>query len=173
VSVSVAKGCLRLLLASAVSVGAGCADATVDSHMNTVADIEYVADAGGDYWQSPEQTAVRRAGDCEDMAFYLQRLLRADGIPSTVVFGVRNVATARTGHAWVECVMYDELYVLDPTCRLTARRSKLPRYMYYRVPDQPDLAGRLRAYLARTGDKDVNIEYESAMMAAASAGSKQ
>ena len=160
---SAVKLALRWLLAVAAAAGLSCADATVDSHMNTVAELAYLADADGDDWQSPEQTVTRGGGDCEDLALLLQRLLRRDGIASTVVFGVRDAKRPKTGHAWVECVLHDELCVLDPTCRLVARRSSLPWHMYYRVPDQPDLTKRLREYLARTGDKNVNLEYEAAM----------
>ena len=56
---SAVKLSLRWLLAVAAAAGLSCADATVDSHMNTVADLEYLADADGDDWQSPEQTVTR------------------------------------------------------------------------------------------------------------------
>lgn len=40
--------------------------------------IEYVGDIG-DYWQSPEETLERKAGDCEDFAFLNVAFLRVLG----------------------------------------------------------------------------------------------
>ncbi|HUS91383.1 MAG TPA: transglutaminase-like domain-containing protein [Phycisphaerae bacterium] len=133
----------------------------MDSHLRTVAEIEYAADEGGDFWQTPEETARRGRGDCEDMALYLHYLLRGDGIESTVVFGVRDARRDRTGHAWVECEMYGQRYVLDPTCRRMAARKLLPPALYYPVIEQPVLAEKLREYLNRTGDRGVNVIFEA------------
>jgi len=153
---------LRLLPMVALTPIA-CVDATVDSHMNTLAEIRYVADESGDRWQAPEETIRRGAGDCEDQALLLHRLLRKDGIDSTVVFGVLDVEAAETGHAWVECELHGERYVLDPTRRMTDARADLPPTRYWPVIDQPVLAGKLREYLARTGDRGVNVIFEAAI----------
>ena len=129
--------------------GAGCTCATADSMLATAGEVRYVPDAHGDSWQTPEETARLGQGDCEDLAFYLHDLLAARGVASQVVFGIENIARAKTGHAWVECEMYGQRYVLDPTRRLLARRAALPGGTYYRIADQPVLRAKLRAYLAR------------------------
>ena len=157
------------VLASALVAG-GCDLAAVDSRMATVGEVRYEPDAGGDRWQTPRQTAAAGAGDCEDLALYLNDLLRADRLDSRVVFGVADVTDARTGHAWVECVAHGELYVADPTRRLLARRKELPWWRYYAL-EARGLAGspllpRLRDYLARSEGHGVNEGYEAAATAA-------
>jgi len=41
--------------------------------------IEYVADVGGDYWQSAEETLQKRTGDCEDQAILMASIIGALG----------------------------------------------------------------------------------------------
>lgn len=156
-------GCLLAALATACG---SCGLATADSHMATVAEARYVADADGDSWQTPEETARRRAGDCEDLALYLHHLLRRDGLGARVVFGIRDLAKPTGGHAWVECVLDGDLYVLDPTCRLMCRRNSLPAHRYYALAGRflaASLREKLRDYLARTGARGVNADYEAAV----------
>ena len=119
-------------------------------------------DEDGDHWQTPGETVRRGKGDCEDQALYLHHLLRNDRIGSTVVFGIRDLENAETGHAWVECEMFGERYILDPTCRLVAARKDLSPTLYYPVIEQPVLAAKLREYLARTGGRGVNPIFEEA-----------
>jgi hypothetical protein len=157
---------LWCLLALLAHLGASCTCATVDSQLNTAAAVQYTRD-DADYWQTPEETVRRGRGDCEDLAFYLHRLLRDEGIDSVVVFGIRDVTDPKAGHAWVECRMYGEVYVLDPTCRLLARRRALPYYMYYAVLRQPELTEKLRGYLRRTGERNVNPTFEAVIEAMA------
>ena len=151
------------LLAVAACGGASCVCATVDSELRTVGEVRYALDEAGDYWQSPEETRRRGAGDCEDLALYLHRLLKDRGIASIVVFGVQDVTEATTGHAWVECEMYGQMYVLDPTCRLLCRRDELPCHKYYRLLRQEELTRKLADYLARTGEKGINHTFEAAI----------
>jgi len=158
------------LLALGAGLGVSCTCATVDSQLNTASGLRYAADEGGDYWQSPEETLRRGRGDCEDLALYLHRLLKDRGIDSIVVFGVQDVTDARTGHAWVECRMYDKLYVLDPTCRLMARREALPCHKYYPLLRQPELTEKLREYLRRTGERGVNYTFEAVIEASRPTG---
>jgi transglutaminase-like putative cysteine protease len=137
----------------------------VDSQLNTAAAVEYAPDDPGDHWQTPEETVRRGRGDCEDLAFYLHHLLRRQGMDSMVVFGIQDVTAAETGHAWVECRMYGETYVLDPTCRLLASRRALPYYRYYALLRQPELTEKLRDYLRRTGQSNVNPTFEAVLEA--------
>ncbi len=160
------RAVLLLLLAAQATAGSSCVCATAESHLATAAEIRYVPDAGGDCWQSPDQTARRGAGDCEDQALYLQHLLAGDGVPSRVVFGIRDLHEPRTGHAWVECEMYGRTYVLDATCRLLAARRDLPAHRYYALRGRflggTELLSKFRAYLERTGRRGINGEYEAA-----------
>ena len=145
--------------------GVSCVGATVDSRMNTVRKIRYAPDEGGDYWQTPEETIRLGQGDCEDQAFYLHRLLAGEGIASRVVFGLRVVTDGETGHAWVECEMHGRTYVLDPTCRMMTAREKLPPWKYFPILYQPELTRKFADYLARSGDRGVNPDYEAALAA--------
>ena len=158
-----AKAILTSLLGAFGAAGLSCIDATVDSHMNTLAEVRYVSDEPGDHWQTPEETLRRGEGDCEDQALLLHRLLREDGLDCMVVFGILDVEDAKTGHAWVECEMHGERYILDPTRRMLAARTGLPPTLYYPVIEQPALAAKLREYLARTGDRGVNPIFEAAL----------
>ena len=162
-----ARALLFALLAIPASLGVSCTCATVDSQLNTAAGVEYTRDGEGDHWQTPEETVRRGKGDCEDLALYLHRLLRRQGMDSMVVFGIQDVTSAKTGHAWVECRMYGEVYVLDPTCRLLARRRALPYYRYYAVLRQPELTEKLQEYLTRTGESGVNPTFEAVIEAMA------
>ena len=56
-----------------------------------------------DYWQSPEEFAARRVGDCEDYALLAQALLRRNGVEAYVVslFG-------EDGYAHTVSVFIDE-----------------------------------------------------------------
>jgi len=158
---------LCALLAPLGHVNASCVCATVDSRLNTVTEVRYADDDGADYWQTPEETVRRGRGDCEDLALYLHRLLKQEGMDCVVVFGVQDVTRAETGHAWVECRMYGEIYVLDPTCRLLARRAALPCHKYYAVLRQPELTRKLEEYLSRTGESGVNHTFEAVIEARA------
>lgn len=65
--------------------------------------IEYESDYevhGKDYWQTPRETVILGAGDCEDAAFLAQALLRQIDIDSNVIsiqFKKRN--GEKSGHA--------------------------------------------------------------------------
>jgi len=144
--------------------GISCVSSIIESAVNEVAEIEYVDDTGGDYWQSPDQTAARRTGDCEDQAIYLHHLLRTRGIRSQVVFGIEDFRDAKFGHVWVECPADGGVYVLDPTRRLMRSRSKLPSYRYYPALDQLGIQAKLRDYLRRTGDSGLNAHYEARIL---------
>lgn len=46
--------------------------------------IEYIADEGGDYWQSAEETLLKGMGDCEDQAILLSSIFGALGLNGRV-----------------------------------------------------------------------------------------
>ena len=60
----------------------------------------------GDWWQYPEETEERGAGDCEDMAILLISRLERRGIPARLGLVNQN----GTGHA----VVITPKYILDP-----------------------------------------------------------
>lgn len=64
----------------------------------TARNIIYVADAD-DVWQSPEQTMLRRAGDCEDVSILAMSMLRDLGFDPTLEIGTDP--KKRLTHAWV------------------------------------------------------------------------
>jgi len=152
---------LCLLVLPGAFCSMSCFSAIVESSVNRAAEIRYVDDVGGDYWQSPAETVRRGAGDCEDQAIYLQHLLRRRGIRSEVVFGIEDLREVKHGHVWVECPAHGEVYVLDPTKPLMRIRRKLERYQYYPALDQPIIEKKVRTYLERTGESGLNAHYEA------------
>ena len=42
----------------------------------TAKSFRYVPDSNGDYWQTPQETEARHAGDCEDKAVWLYAQLK-------------------------------------------------------------------------------------------------
>lgn len=147
--------------------GASCRWANLESSYRQAVQIRYVRDEGGDYWQSPAETAARGAGDCEDKALYLHDLLRRRGIASEVVFGIQKLASAKTAHAWVQCHADGKLYVLDPSGRRLGARSDLPASWFYPLRDIATVRAKLSAYLERTGESGINSHYEAAIAAEA------
>jgi len=130
-----------------------------------VRDIPYVRDANGDRWQTPAETARRGAGDCEDKAIYLHHLLRARGVDAQVVFGIQNAVTSKTGHAWVECELDGQVYMLDPSGKLRIARSELESWEYVPINDSPQVHAKLKRYLERSGQRNINRAYEAAIAA--------
>ena len=160
----------RFLAALCLGMGAffncACISGQLDSAMQQAARIRYVDDVGGDYWQSPDETIARGAGDCEDQAFYLHHLLGLKGLQAEVVFGIENLKHVESGHVWVEYPADGEIYVLDPTRRMMRLRSKLPRHQYYPTLDQKLIQRKLEAYLKRSGRSGLNAHYEARIRAA-------
>ena len=146
-------------------VNFACVSGRLDSAMRQAAEIRYVDDEGGDYWQSPAETIARGAGDCEDQAIYLHYLLGLKGLRSEVVFGIENLKHVESGHVWVEYPADGETYVLDPTRRLMRVRSKLPVWQYYPALDQKLIQRKLEAYLKRTNQSGLNSHYEKRIRA--------
>lgn len=67
-----------------------------------------------DYWQTPRETEKWKTGDCEDKAFYLNKMLKEKGIESRVVFGLQHEWILRPWHVWVEYKLDGETFILDP-----------------------------------------------------------
>ena len=124
--------------------------------------IRYVLDPRGrDYWQSPAETRKRGQGDCEDVAIYFQHLMKKRGFDGEVVFGLKN-SLAKTGHAWYECDLLGQRYVIEPGSNLFRRRSQLPSFMYVAVDEVDSVREKVRAYHKRTGVY-VNSAYRRAV----------
>lgn len=126
----------------------------------TAAAIRYQSEQQGDYWQSPAETKALGQGDCEDKALYLQHLLRERDMETQVVFGLEHRSSSRQMHAWVECELRSELYVLDPTNGFIARRRNMPPGRHMPVLGLPSVAHKLHQYIKRTGQDQINPQYE-------------
>lgn len=81
--------------------------------------IRYAADpAGQDYWQTPQETEARWAGDCEDKAVWLFAQLKKSGHFNVRLVIGRYRAIDKNFHVWV--TMADDqnnVWVLDPTAQ--------------------------------------------------------
>ena len=77
--------------------------------------FRYAHDSFNDRWQTVEETASKRSGDCKDKAVWLYAQLRRNGYHNThLVIGKYRAKDSKL-HAWVTCV--DEsgnAYLLDP-----------------------------------------------------------
>jgi len=78
---------------------------TIDKlHNYMKLNLRYVSDVK-DYWQTPEETLIRSAGDCEDMARFaidvLVRVQKLDDVRFICYDGyyMKNGKKARSGHA--------------------------------------------------------------------------
>jgi hypothetical protein len=81
--------------------------------------MRYVADAPGrDYWQTPEETQARWAGDCEDKALWLFANLKKNGYSKVRLMVGRYRSSDRAFHVWVTLADdHDQVLVLDPTAQ--------------------------------------------------------
>jgi hypothetical protein len=113
--------------------------------------LTYIPDElGKDTWQTPAETQARQAGDCEDIAIYLQDRLQTRGVASEVVFGLQS-SLAEHGHCWLEYQKQGEVYIVESRSCVIYRRSKLPEFMYIRADDIDVVHKKIQAYHARTG----------------------
>ena len=85
--------------------------------------ITYKADED-DHWQTPAETRILGHGDCEDQAFYLQRLLLDQGIKSIVMFGATEKNNEEL-HVWNEVIINKREYILDVTNNIFEKRTIL------------------------------------------------
>ncbi len=69
---------------------------SLNDYMKWVADnIDYFKDKNGDEWLSPEETLIRKQGDCEDYAFLNEAVLRVFGYKPEII----AMQGANGGHA--------------------------------------------------------------------------
>jgi predicted transglutaminase-like cysteine proteinase len=103
----------------------------VNRHVNVVVGYQddRVLYGVEDYWASPEETARRGAGDCEDIAIVKMWMLAAFGVaPSSMqVTVVRNTRTDG-GHAVLKIAVGDTRLVLDNLTDVVAPDSAVPWY---------------------------------------------
>ncbi|MCP4376951.1 MAG: hypothetical protein GY794_12330 [bacterium] len=164
--IGISRGFLTALALGAITfVNVACVSGQLDSALHQAAEISYVDDADGDYWQSPSETIARGCGDCEDQALYLHHLLKLKGLQSEVVFGIENLKDFDSGHVWVEYPAHGDAYVLDPTRRMMRLRSKLPIHRYYPLFDQKRIQRKLEIYMKRSGQSNLNAHYEARIRA--------
>jgi predicted transglutaminase-like cysteine proteinase len=105
-------------------------NADIIERLNQVNQIEYTAEPQGeDYWQTPHDTMTLKTGDCEDVAFLLEYLLKKDGIESEVKVGML-APFAPQMHAWVEVDYKGTKYILDATSGSMVMRDKLSSFEY-------------------------------------------
>jgi predicted transglutaminase-like cysteine proteinase len=82
-----------------------------------------------DYWASPQETARRGAGDCEDIAIVKMWMLAAFGIaPSSMRVTVVRDARTNRGHAVLKVVNGDTRLVLDNLVDEVKPESAVPWY---------------------------------------------
>ncbi len=81
-------------------------------------EIKYVRDKKlygyEEFWAFPEETLMRKLGDCEDTSFLLASLLIASGIYDKYVRVVLG-KYRWYGHAWVEIETREGWYILEST----------------------------------------------------------
>jgi len=68
-----------------------------------------------EYWQLPEETEDRGAGDCEDKSIWLYTRLIQVGFENVRLVVGRYRTDKASYHAWVVCYLDGKIYILDPT----------------------------------------------------------
>ena len=81
--------------------------------------IRYVPDEPGqDYWQTPQETQARWAGDCEDKAIWLYAQLKQNGYANVRLVIGRYRAMDKNYHVWVSMSDgQDGVFIFDPTAQ--------------------------------------------------------
>lgn len=75
--------------------------------------ITYTRDVG-DNWQTPNETLVRKAGDCEDFCILMRALLINAGFDSSKIWMmIGNDLIAKEAHA---VLVFEDKFVLDQRC---------------------------------------------------------
>ena len=79
--------------------------------------FRYVPDFNGDYWQSPDETASKRSGDCEDKALWLYQQLVDNGYTDVQLVIGKFRQHEFKNHVWVTCSdpSSDNTLLLDPS----------------------------------------------------------
>ena len=92
--------------------------------------IRYASRDGADIWQTPKETATRKAGNCVDKAIYLNDLLQQQGYDARLAFGIVRRPSGNAGHAWV---VLNKDTILDPTDGWITQTNNWV-YVEYRFP---------------------------------------
>ena len=81
--------------------------------------IRYIPDPPGqDYWQTPQETETRWAGDCEDKAIWLYAHLKQNGHANVRLVVGRYRTLDKNYHVWVSMSDgQDGVFILDPTAQ--------------------------------------------------------
>lgn len=112
----------------------GCASMQIDRPVAQVFEesrqIRYESRVGTDIWQTPKETAARKAGNCVDKAIYLNDLLQQQGFDARLAFGIVRRPSGNAGHAWV---VLDNEIILDPTDGWITQTNNWV-YLEYRFP---------------------------------------
>ena len=101
-----------------IAYGPGQNTRSADDLFNQARAFRYEADpAGQDYWQTPDETEARWAGDCEDKAVWLYAQLKDNGYRGVRLVVGRQNSVLQGFHVWVtlEDTGGTGFYVLDPT----------------------------------------------------------
>ena len=89
---------------------------SIENLFLTARAFRYVHSAFNDRWQTAEETATKRSGDCKDKAVWLYAQLRRNGYHNVHLVIGKYRPNETVFHAWVTCV--DEsgnAYLLDPS----------------------------------------------------------
>ena len=154
----------RSLVILLVLAGSGCAHRPA---WEIARDIRNVSEPPGqDFWQSPQETLRRGAGDCEDVAILLWWLLREAGVKDgRVVFGRLHAFMPQYPHAWVEIGKGVNAIIMDPAMELIIPRAMLDYFAYYEIKDNAIWHARAWWFTARTGITGFNKDYEKPLIA--------
>jgi hypothetical protein len=106
---------MRALLVMAMLAAAGCSTVGLDDrirpHYIESRNIEYKDRTGADIWQTPEETLLKKSGNCIDKTALLWFRLRENEIDSRIAYGYVDYSGVKKYHSWV--VRGD--MILDPT----------------------------------------------------------
>ena len=78
--------------------------------------FRYVSDGSRDHWQTPQETEVKRSGDCEDKALWLITKLKQSGFSNLRLVIGRYRNFDKKLHVWLTYTTpTGKTYLLDPT----------------------------------------------------------
>jgi hypothetical protein len=128
-------------------------DSDIVDCLITTEEIRYKSEKD-DYWQSPNETAERRTGDCDCMNLFLKLLFEKKGIKSEIRVGYFSIDSyIKDGdyHLWLEVDHAGEKYVSDATGPFFVNVNKINRYNYLVVKDPNIDLGAVDDFRKRSG----------------------
>ncbi len=93
-----------------------------------VSKMEYIKDSRRghiEYWQTPLETKLLRAGDCEDLSLLLIERFRAIHIVSYLSIGKFFNGREYVGHAWVTLIINGVTWNIEATKGFTFPENEL------------------------------------------------